>query len=158
MTRPQALLFDFDGVLLESEFAGNRQIAEFLTAAGHPTSAADSMANFMGLSGTHFTQAIERWVSGPIPAGFFEARAIEDARTEVETAAGVADPRGLRQFLVGTGGKSHYAVASAQPNSEVRDGTTHGVLELKLAPTGYTWRFVPAAGGTFTDAGSAACF
>ena len=58
MTRPKALLFDFDGVLLESEFAGNRQIADFLTQAGHPTSAADSMANFMGLSGDHFTQAI----------------------------------------------------------------------------------------------------
>ena len=75
-----------------------------------------------------------------------------------QTAAGVADPRGLRQFLVGTGGKSHYAVTGAKPNSEVRDGNTHGVLELKLAATGYSWRFVPAAGGTFTDAGSAACF
>ncbi len=75
-----------------------------------------------------------------------------------QTAAGVADPRGLRQFLVGTGGKSHYAVTGTKPNSEVRDGNTHGVLELKLAATGYTWRFVPTAGGTFTDAGSAACF
>ena len=55
-----------------------------------------------------------------------------------QTAAGVADPRGLRQFLVGTGGKSHYAVTGAKPNSEVRDGNTHGVLELKLAATGYT--------------------
>ncbi len=90
MTRPKALLFDFDGVLLESEFAGNRQIAEYLTAAGYPTSAADSMANFMGLSGTHFTQAIERWVGGPIPAGFFEARAVEDARVLAEGVEAVA--------------------------------------------------------------------
>ena len=90
MTRPQALLFDFDGVLLESEYAGNRQIAEFLTQAGHPTSAADSMANFMGLSGAHFTNAIERWVGGPIPAGFFEARAVEDARVLEEGVEAVA--------------------------------------------------------------------
>ena len=34
-----ALLFDFDGVLIDSEAVGNRHIAEWLTAAGHPTSA-----------------------------------------------------------------------------------------------------------------------
>ena len=49
-----AMIFDFDGVLLESEFAGNRQIADYLTSIGHPTSAADSMANFMGLAGADF--------------------------------------------------------------------------------------------------------
>ena len=75
-----AILFDFDGVLIESEAAGNRQIAEWLTEAGHPTTAADSMANFMGLSGTHFTGALERWIGGPLPPGFREARAAEDAR------------------------------------------------------------------------------
>ena len=32
-----ALLFDFDGVLIESEYAGNKQIADWLTAIGHPT-------------------------------------------------------------------------------------------------------------------------
>lgn len=90
MTRPKALLFDFDGVLLESEFAGNRQIAEFLTQAGHPTSAADSMANFMGLSGVHFTQAIEKWIGGPVPDGFWEARTAEDARVLAEGVDAVA--------------------------------------------------------------------
>ena len=48
---PRGLLFDFDGVLIESEFAGNRQLAEWLTDAGYPTTAEDSMANFMGLAG-----------------------------------------------------------------------------------------------------------
>lgn len=82
--RVAGLLFDFDGVLLESEAVGNRQIADFLTAAGHPTTAMDSMANFMGLSGTAFIQAIERWIGGPVPAGFADARAIEDARVLAE--------------------------------------------------------------------------
>ena len=36
-----AILFDFDGVLLESEAAGNRQIAAYLTSIGHPTTAED---------------------------------------------------------------------------------------------------------------------
>jgi hypothetical protein len=64
---------------------------------------------------------------------------------------------GIREFVVGTGGKSHYRFVSTQPNSQVRNGDTFGVLELTLRPTGYDWRFVPAAGGTFTDSGSGSC-
>ena len=86
----QAVLFDFDGVLLESEAAGNQQVADWLTAAGHPTTAADSMANFMGLSGDAFTGAIERWIGGPLPAGFREARDAEDTRVLAEGLAEVA--------------------------------------------------------------------
>ena len=72
--------------------------------------------------------------------------------------AGRADPaRGIRQFTVGTGGASHYGVSQIAPNSEVRNGDTFGVLKLTLHPTGYEWEFVPVAGRTFTDSGSAAC-
>jgi HAD superfamily hydrolase (TIGR01509 family) len=76
----EAILFDFDGVLLESEYAGNRQIAEFLTAAGYPTTPEDSMANFMGLAGADFLGAIERWIGRTIPDGFHEARDAENVR------------------------------------------------------------------------------
>ncbi len=58
-----ALIFDFDGVLLESEWAGNKQIADWLTGIGHPTSVEQSMHNFMGLAGQDFIAAIERWIS-----------------------------------------------------------------------------------------------
>ncbi len=78
--RVDALLFDFDGVLIESEAAGNRQIADWLTAAGHPTTPAQSMANFMGLAGPQFIDAIERWIDRPLPQDFHDARAEEDAR------------------------------------------------------------------------------
>lgn len=90
MIRPQALLFDFDGVLIESEYAGNAHIARFLTDAGYPVTPADSMANFMGLSGDRFTQAIEDFIHAPIPAGFREARAAEDARVVAEGVNAVA--------------------------------------------------------------------
>ncbi len=40
----RAILFDFDGVLVESEAAGNRHLADWLTAAGHPTTAEEAMA------------------------------------------------------------------------------------------------------------------
>ena len=75
-----ALLFDFDGVLIESEYAGNRQIADFLTAAGHPTTAEESMEHFMGLAGPDFLRAIERRIGTGLPAGFHEAREAEDRR------------------------------------------------------------------------------
>ena len=75
-----------------------------------------------------------------------------------QTSAGVADgTRGIREFVVGTGGKSHYAFTTARPNSLVRESQTYGVLELTLHAQSYDWRFVPEAGGTFADSGSAAC-
>ncbi|MBV9213984.1 MAG: metallophosphoesterase [Actinobacteria bacterium] len=76
-----------------------------------------------------------------------------------QTPAQVADPnRGIREFVVGTGGKSLVGWASSlQPNSEVRDSDTYGILRLTLHPSGYDWQFVPEAGKTFTDSGSASC-
>jgi HAD superfamily hydrolase (TIGR01509 family) len=94
-TRFDAILFDFDGVLLESEYAGNRQIAEFLTAAGHPTSPEDSMANFMGLASTDFIAAIERWIGRALPEGFDAAREAEDARVLAEGLDAVAGAIGF---------------------------------------------------------------
>jgi acid phosphatase type 7 len=65
--------------------------------------------------------------------------------------------RGIRQFVVGTGGAFFTAFASAAPNSEIRNGSTYGVLYLTLHPTSYDWRFVPEAGKKFTDSGSTSC-
>jgi acid phosphatase type 7 len=71
---------------------------------------------------------------------------------------GEVDPaRGLRSFVVGTGGRSHYGFGSPITGSEVRDSTTFGVLALVLHPAGYDWEFVPEAGSSFRDSGSAAC-
>ncbi len=71
---------------------------------------------------------------------------------------GVADPaRGIRQFVVGTGGASLRRFGAIKPNSEVRNADTYGVLKLTLHPTSYQWEFVPEAGKIFTDSGSAAC-
>jgi hypothetical protein len=68
-----------------------------------------------------------------------------------------ADPNGIREFVVGTGGASLYSFPSIQPNSQVRNNTTWGVLKLTLHATSYDWQFVPIAGQTFTDSGSANC-
>ena len=76
-----------------------------------------------------------------------------------QTPAGALDAvRGLRQFTVGTGGRSHYGFRqSVLATSEVRNADTFGVLSLTLRPGAYDWRFVPEAGRTFTDTGSTAC-
>ena len=75
-----------------------------------------------------------------------------------QTATGVADPtRGIRQFVIGTGGRELYTIGTPEPNSEVRKGETWGVLQLTLRNEGYDWKFVPVAGQTFTDEGSGTC-
>jgi len=67
------------------------------------------------------------------------------------------DARGIREFVVGTGGASHYAFGTPIPNSEIRNGDTFGVLELTLRADGYDWEFVAEPGHAFTDTGSSAC-
>ena len=66
------------------------------------------------------------------------------------------EARGIRSFVVGTGGRSRYPFGRPIAGSEVRDDSTDGVLALTLRPDGYDWEFVPA-GGTFSDAGSGRC-
>lgn len=114
--RFDAILFDFDGVLLESEAAGNRQIAEFLTAAGHPTTPEDSMTHFMGLAGGDFLAAVERWIGRAIPEGFHEARAEEDRRAVAEGLEAVA---GAIAFI--------EALPSALPRAIVSSSSTRWI-------------------------------
>jgi hypothetical protein len=74
-----------------------------------------------------------------------------------QTPSQQASANGIRQFTVGTGGKSHAVFGTIAPNSQVRNNDTYGVLTLTLHLTSYDWRFVPEAGKTFTDSGSTAC-
>jgi acid phosphatase type 7 len=75
-----------------------------------------------------------------------------------QTPSGRADrARGIRQFVVGTGGKTHYGFRRIRANSQVRNSNTFGVLRLTLYASGYDWRFVPEPGKTFTDTGHGTC-
>ena len=74
-----------------------------------------------------------------------------------QNAMGARDlERGIREIVVGTGGKSLRTFRNPSPNSEVRDATSLGILELTLGASAYAWRFRPAV-GWFADAGSAPC-
>jgi hypothetical protein len=71
---------------------------------------------------------------------------------------GRPDPAsGIRSFVVGTGGKSHYPFGDIVPGSEVRNAEVYGVLELTLRTSSYEWRFLAAEGGSFEDAGTERC-
>jgi hypothetical protein len=67
------------------------------------------------------------------------------------------DARGIRQFVVGTGGAGLYRARGRTPNSQALDDSTHGVLRLSLERGRYAWEFVPVPGAAFRDAGRGTC-
>jgi hypothetical protein len=83
----------------------------------------------------------------------------EYARYAPSTVSGRATPGGVRQFIVGTGGRDFYSEPTVRPNSLVESfqNTTFGVLRITLGRNGYAWRFLPEAGRSFTDAGTSVC-
>lgn len=78
-------------------------------------------------------------------------------RFAAQSPAGLADPLGIRQFIVGTGGANHTSIATIASNSEVRNTTAYGVLRMTLHANSYDWQFAPIAGAGFADAGSGSC-
>jgi len=101
-----------------------------------------------------FWQALDEYGADVI----VESHAHHYERLAPMTADGKLDTvRGIRSFVVGTGGAKLYALGQLHPNTEVANAETWGVLSLTLKPGGYDWRFVPVAGQTFTDSGAAAC-
>jgi acid phosphatase type 7 len=71
---------------------------------------------------------------------------------------GRADPEGgIREFVVGTGGRSLYEIPNPIANTEVYNDQIYGVLELSLQQKRYEWEFVPVEGENFTDSGGAQC-
>jgi Calcineurin-like phosphoesterase len=93
------------------------------------------------------------------------ADVILNGHAHVYQRFGPADPSrhadassGIREFIVGTGGERLSPIAtSTAPLSQVFDSHTFGVLRMTLHSSSYDWRFVPVAGGTFTDEGRGDC-
>jgi hypothetical protein len=75
-----------------------------------------------------------------------------------QSPSGSADrARGIREFVVGTGGRELRPFRAIVAHSEVHEADTFGVLKLTLHPDGYEWKFVPVAGEGFTDSGASGC-
>jgi hypothetical protein len=72
--------------------------------------------------------------------------------------SGAVEPgRGVRQFVVGTGGAPLRSFAAVRAGSEVQEAGTKGVLQLVLRADGYDWAFLPVAGASYGDTGSEPC-
>jgi hypothetical protein len=69
---------------------------------------------------------------------------------------GVDRERGIREFVVGTGGAALREFGTQAANSEFRAAVAHGVIKLVLHPTSYEWTFIPV-GGQFSDSGTGPC-
>ncbi|HJU02965.1 MAG TPA: DNRLRE domain-containing protein [Actinomycetes bacterium] len=75
-----------------------------------------------------------------------------------QTSAGAADPaKGLRQFVVGTGGKDFHSMGPPIANSAASNVSAFGVLKLTLHAGSYDWDFVAADGYRYQDSGSGSC-
>ncbi|MES2055689.1 MAG: HAD family phosphatase [Pseudomonadota bacterium] len=135
--RFDAIIFDFDGVLIESELVGNRQIARYLTGIGHPTTTEESMANFMGLSGGDFIAAVERWIGRVLPDDFHAERKAEDERVMVEGIDAVAGAIGFVQSL---SPDLPIAIASSSSCRWIRRHLDHIGLRHRFEPMIFSGR------------------
>lgn len=131
----EGIIFDFDGVLLESEFEGNQMLAELLTALGHPTSIAEAVEHYTGLSGQHFIDAVESRIGQPLPPEFHESARLLRDRTLREGIAAVA---GAVEFVRALPAELPKAVASSSSTKWVRTHLAHLGLEDAFEPHIYS--------------------
>ena len=124
--RPQAIIFDFDGVLLESEYEGNRLIAEALSDSGHPTTVEDALKRFVGLNGKDFALAVEKWIGTGVPGEFQQRMTAERQRVLRD---GMAEVTGAVDFVRGLPASMAKAVASSSSVQWIQTHLGHLGLE-----------------------------
>ncbi len=132
-----AIILDFDGVLLESEYEGNRHLAELLTELGYPTGIEEALTHFIGLSGEDFIAAIEARIGARLPPEFHERRRIEDLRVLREGVAAVA---GAIEFVRSLPPELPRAVASSSSVEWVATHLEHLGLREQFGEHHYSGR------------------
>jgi HAD superfamily hydrolase (TIGR01509 family) len=120
--RFEAIIFDFDGVLIESEYEGNRHLAQLLTRLGHPTSTEEALTHFMGLGGEDFLKAVEEKIGAPPTDEFHRLRAQEDERVLRE---GVDAVQGAVELIRGLPADLPKAVASSSSLAWIKRHLDH---------------------------------
>ena len=90
----EAIIFDFDGVLLESEFEANVELAQLLTDLGHRHSVAEAIRHYTGLAGNDFIAAVEEKIGTQLPSDFHDRmkeKSIRALKQGIEAVAGAVD-------------------------------------------------------------------
>ncbi len=124
--RFDAIIFDFDGVLLESEYELNRLTAELLTDLGHPTSFEEAIEHYTGLAGRHVIEVIEGRIGRTLPQEFHD-RMSEASR--VALAEGIEPIAGAVEFVRALPAELPKAVASSSSTRWVRAHLRHISLD-----------------------------
>lgn len=135
--RFDGIIFDFDGVLVDSEFVGTAHLANVLTTLGHPISPEEAAARFMGLAGKDFLDAIADWRGAPVPEEFHALRAVEDQRVLAE---GIAAVTGAIDFITALPAELPKAIASSSTTRWIGTHLDHLGLRAAFAPHIYSGR------------------
>jgi HAD superfamily hydrolase (TIGR01509 family) len=135
--RFDAIIFDFDGVLLESEFEGNQLLARLLTDLGHPTTPQEAIEHFTGLSGRDFIEKVEATIGRELPDEFHAATRAERDRTLEE---GIAAVNGAVEFVRALPPSLPKAVASSSSTRWIRTHLAHIGLDGDFEPHIYSGR------------------
>lgn len=112
----QAIIFDFDGVIVDSEILSNAILAEALTELGHPTSLEQAIERYIGLNWRDMGVVIEAEIGRPLPADF-RTRAKEAFELRLDEVTAVA---GVETFLAALP-PIPKAVASSSPTRWLRN-------------------------------------
>lgn len=137
MTGIEAIIFDFDGVLLESEFELNRLTAELLTELGHPTSFSEAIEHYTGLAGRHVIETIESRIGRQLPDEFHD-RMNEASRRAL--ADGIEPIAGGVEFVRNLAADLPRAIASSSSTRWVRAHLAHLGLSDAFEPHIYSGR------------------
>ncbi|MEW2519999.1 HAD family hydrolase [Actinacidiphila alni] len=92
--RYDLVIFDNDGVLVDSEPVSNRILAGYLTELGHPTTFEDSVRDYMGAALHRVHDVVWERSGERLPADFdeaFQARVFAAFERDLEPVAGVAE-------------------------------------------------------------------
>jgi HAD superfamily hydrolase (TIGR01509 family) len=132
-----AIIFDFDGVLVESEFEGNRMLAGLLSSLGHPTSVAEAVEHYTGLSGQNFIDTVEARIGRALPPEFHKSsRELRDRSLR----EGIAAVVGAVEFVRALPPELPIAVASSSSTNWIRTHLRHLGLVNAFGPHIYSGR------------------
>jgi HAD superfamily hydrolase (TIGR01509 family) len=137
MSRPDAIIFDFDGVLLESELPMNQFIADVLTDLGHPTTLDDAIELYVGRTGPEVFRIMEKRIGRPVPDEFHTGMRRAGLRA---LADGLAPVAGAIEFVQGLPQDLPKAVASSSSTRWIRTHLDHLGLRAAFEPHIYSGR------------------
>jgi HAD superfamily hydrolase (TIGR01509 family) len=130
-----ALIFDFDGVLLESELELNRLTAELLTELGHPTTLEEALEHYTGLTGADVVRVMESRIGAPVPPAFHQSMREASGRALAE---GIEPIAGAVEFVRALPPDLPRAVASSSSTRWIRTHLDHLGLRDSFEPHLYS--------------------